>query len=162
MNFLLDTHIFLWFINNEPRLPYQWRTFIEDSSNEVYLSVVSLWEGILKYQLGKLILPESPEIYLPKQRKRHFIENLDLNEKSVTQLIKLPLLHRDPFDRMLMAQAMAHRLTLMTVDSAIKAYSLENLVTVQGGSSIRGGQAASGIDSVEELSWGTREGEELP
>ena len=127
MKLLLDTHIFLWFINNDSRLPYQWQTLIEDSTIEVYLSVVSLWEVILKYQLGKLDLPESPELYLPKQRQRHFIQNLDLDEPSVTQLIKLPSLHRDPFDRMLMSQAISYGLTLMTVDSAIKAYSVEGL-----------------------------------
>jgi PIN domain nuclease of toxin-antitoxin system len=103
MKILLDTHIFLWFINNDQRLTNQWRTLIRIYENEVYLSVVSLWEVILKYQLGKLILPESPQIYIPQQRKRHFIENLDLDEESVTQLIKLPSLHRDPFDRMLMS-----------------------------------------------------------
>jgi PIN domain nuclease of toxin-antitoxin system len=124
---LLDTHIFLWFINNDRRLPIRWRTAIQMTENEVYLSVVSLWEIIMKYQLGKLNLPESPELYLPKQRKRHFISHLDLSEKSVIQLIKLPLLHRDPFDRMLMAQAMDHRPTLMTVYNAIKAYSVEGL-----------------------------------
>lgn len=84
-------------------------------------------EVILKYQLGKLIFPESPDIYLPKQRERHFIKNLELDEQSVIQLINLPLLHRDPFDRMLMSQAIGHKLTFMTVDSAIKAYSVEGL-----------------------------------
>lgn len=127
MKLLLDTHIFLWFINNDQRLPTQWRSVIRISDNEIYLSVVSLWEVILKYQLGKINLPESPDIYFPKQRKRHFINHLDLSEKSVTQLIKLPLLHRDPFDRMLMAQAISHSLTFMTVDSAIQAYSVEGL-----------------------------------
>ena len=127
MKLLLDTHIFLWFINNDRRLSNQWRTLIRVSDNDVYLSVVSVWEVILKYQLGKLTLPETPEIYLPKQRKRHFIKNLDLDEKSVTQLIHLPSLHRDPFDRMLMSQAIGHGLTLMTVDSAVKAYSVEGL-----------------------------------
>jgi PIN domain nuclease of toxin-antitoxin system len=100
MKLLLDTHIFLWFINNDPRLFNQWRTLIRVSNNDVYLSVVSLWEVILKYQLGKLNLPQSPEIYLPLQRQRHFIKNLNLDAQSVSQLIKLPPLHRDPFDRM--------------------------------------------------------------
>lgn len=127
MKFLLDTHIFLWFINNDQRLPAQWRALIRISDNEVYLSVVSLWEVIVKYQLGKLTVPESPEIYFPRSRERHFIKNLNLDETSVAQLIKLPSLHRDPFDTMLMAQAIAYGLTFMTVDSAIKAYSVEGL-----------------------------------
>lgn len=132
MKLLLDTHIFLWFINNDQRLPTQWRTVIRICDNEVYLSVISIWEVILKYQLGKINFPESPELYLPKQRKRHFINHLDLSEKSVTQLIKLPLLHRDPFDRMLMAQAISHSLIFMTVDSAIQAYSVEGLSIFNG------------------------------
>jgi len=77
------------------------RDIIRDPDNEIYLSVVSVWESIVKYQLGKLPLPESPETYLPKQRQRHQIVSLDLDESSVAQLTKLPPLHRAPFDRML-------------------------------------------------------------
>ena len=84
------------------------------------MSVVSIWESILKYQLGKLPLPDSPEIYLPKQRDIHPIISLGLDENSVAQLAKLPLLHRDRFDRMLICQALQHGLTLATVDSAVR------------------------------------------
>jgi PIN domain nuclease of toxin-antitoxin system len=83
-----------------------------------------VWETIVKYQLGKLPLPESPETYLPKQRDRHQIVSLNLDEGSVAQLTKLPLLHRDPFDRMLICQALQHGLTIATVDVAIRAYSV--------------------------------------
>ena len=83
-----------------------------------------MWELIVKYQLGKLPLPESPEIYLPKQRDRHLIDSLSLDEKSVAQLIKLPSFHGDPFDRMLICQALQHNLTIATVDAAIRAYSV--------------------------------------
>jgi PIN domain nuclease of toxin-antitoxin system len=101
MKLLLDTHIFLWFISGDQRLSDPLRNSIRNPDNEVYLSVVSLWETIVKYQLGKLPLPESPETYLPKQRDRHQIVSLNLDEGSVAQLTKLPLLHRDSFDRML-------------------------------------------------------------
>ncbi|BAU08312.1 PIN domain nuclease [Fischerella thermalis CCMEE 5330] len=124
MKILLDTHIFLWFISGDNRLSADVRDAIRDSDNEVYLSVVSIWESIVKYQLGKLPLPLSPEIYLPKQRERHQIANLDLDEGSVTQLTKLPLLHRDPFDRMLICQALQHKLTIATVDPEIIKYSI--------------------------------------
>ncbi|MBD2434299.1 MULTISPECIES: type II toxin-antitoxin system VapC family toxin [Fischerella] len=124
MKILLDTHIFLWFISGDNRLSADVRDAIRDSDNEVYLSVVSIWESIVKYQLGKLPLPLSPEIYLPKQRERHQIANLDLDEGSVTQLTKLPLLHRDPFDRMLICQALQHNLTIATVDPEIIKYSI--------------------------------------
>jgi PIN domain nuclease of toxin-antitoxin system len=127
MNLLLDTHIFLWFISGDPRLAEKLCDSIRNPDNEVYLSVVSIWEAIVKYQLGKLPLPESPEIYFPKQRDRHLITNLNLDEGSVAQLAQLPPLHRDPFDRMLICQALQHDLTIITIDSAIQAYSVSIL-----------------------------------
>jgi len=86
------------------------------------LSVVSIWEAIVKYKLGKLPLPEPPEIYFPKQRDRHQILNLDLDQSSVIQLAKLPSLHRDPFDRMLICQALQNNMAIATVDEAVRAY----------------------------------------
>ena len=124
MKILLDTHIFLWFISGDTKLSTHVRDAIRDLDNEVYLSVVSIWEIIVKYQLGKLPLPESPETYLPKQRELHQIASLALNESSVVQLAKLPPLHRDPFDRMLICQALQNDLTIATVDSAVRAYSV--------------------------------------
>jgi PIN domain nuclease of toxin-antitoxin system len=106
MRILLDTHIFLGFISGDTRLSTDVRDAIRDPENEVYLSAVSVWEAIVKYQLGKLPLPEHPEIYLPKQRDLHQITSLALDESSVVQLAKLPPLHRDPFDRMLICQAL--------------------------------------------------------
>jgi PIN domain nuclease of toxin-antitoxin system len=124
MKILLDTHIFLWFISADSRLSVDIRDFIRDLDNEIYLSVVSIWECLVKYQLGKLPLPEPPEIYLPKQRDLHQIVSLALDESSVTQLAKLPPLHHDPFDRMLICQALQNGLTLVTVDAAVRAYSV--------------------------------------
>lgn len=115
MKLLLDTHIFLWFISGDSRLPDALKEDIRNPDNEVYLSVVSVWEAIVKYQLGKLTLPEPPESYLPRERKRHLIASLSLDEASVAQLAKLPPLHRDPFDRMLICQAVQHNLTIATV-----------------------------------------------
>ncbi|MCS6940941.1 MAG: type II toxin-antitoxin system VapC family toxin [Roseiflexaceae bacterium] len=122
MKLLLDTHVFLWFISGDARLPVVMRESIRDLNNEVYLSVVSLWEAIIKYQLGKLPLPEAPERYLPLQRERHQIASLPLDEVSVVHLASLPALHRDPFDRILMCQALGHGLTIVTVDDLIRAY----------------------------------------
>ena len=73
MKILLDTHIFLWFISGDSRLSTDVRDVIRNPDNEIYLSVVSVWESIVKYQLGKLPLPESPETYLPKQSDRNVI-----------------------------------------------------------------------------------------
>ncbi|MBD1925605.1 type II toxin-antitoxin system VapC family toxin [Trichocoleus sp. FACHB-90] len=124
MKLLLDTHVFLWFISGDRRLSNDLLESIRDSDNEVYLSVVSVWEAIIKYPLGKLPLPESPETYLPKQRDLHLIASLHLDENSVAQLANLPLLQRDPFDRILICQAVEHGLTIATVDAAIRAYSV--------------------------------------
>jgi PIN domain nuclease of toxin-antitoxin system len=124
MRILLDTHIFLWFISGDTQLSTDVRDAIRNPDNEVYLSVISVWEAIIKYQLGKLPLPEHPETYLPKQRDIHQIASLTLDEISVVQLAKLPLLHRDPFDRMLICQALQNGLTIATVDTAVRAYSV--------------------------------------
>ena len=124
MRILLDTHIFLWFISSDSQLSKDVRDAIRNPDNKVYLSAISIWEAIVKYQLGKLPLPEHPETYLPKQRDLHQIASLALNEISVIQLAKLPPLHRDPFDRMLICQALQNGLTIATVDAAIRAYSV--------------------------------------
>ncbi len=127
MRILLDTHIFLWFISGDTRLSTDVRDAIRDPDNEVYLSSVSIWEIIVKYQLGKLPLPEPPETYLPKQRNLHQIASLTLDESSVVQLVNLPSLHRDPFDRMLICQALQNGLTIATVDGQILAYAVSTL-----------------------------------
>ena len=124
MKLLLDTHVFLWYISADRELPADVRDSIRSPANEVYLSVASLWEVIIKYQIGKLPLPTPPEIYLAQQRERHMISSLSLDEGSVKQLAKLPMLHRDPFDRMLVCQAIEHNLTIVTVDPSIRAYSV--------------------------------------
>lgn len=127
MKILLDTHIFLWFISGDRQLSTDVRDTIRDPDNEVYLSSVSIWEALVKNQLGKLPLPEPPEAYLPKQRDLHQIASLALDESSVVQLTNLPPLHRDPFGRMLICQALQHGLTIATVDMAIRAYSVSVL-----------------------------------
>jgi PIN domain nuclease of toxin-antitoxin system len=124
MRILLDTHVFLWFISGDIRLSTDIRDGIRDLDNEVYLISISAWEAIVKYQLVKLPLPEHPETYLSKQRDLHQIASLALDEISVVQLAKLPRLHRDPFDRMLICQALQNGLTIATVDAAIRAYSV--------------------------------------
>ena len=122
MRLLLDTHIFLWLITGDQRLPEVMQRDILNLENAVYLSVISLWEISVKYQLGKLPLPEPPETYLSVQRERHMIASLPLDEASVSQIAKLPSTHRDPFDRMLICQALEHHLTIVTVDEMIRAY----------------------------------------
>ncbi len=122
MRLLLDTHIFLWFISGDTKLSASAQALITDSNNDVYLSVTSVWEAVVKHQLGKLPLPQPPETYLPLQRQNHRISSLDIDEATIGFLPKLPLLHRDPFDRILICQALQHGLTIVTVDTAIIAY----------------------------------------
>jgi PIN domain nuclease of toxin-antitoxin system len=114
--------MFLWFISGDTRLPTDWQENIRDVDNAVYLSVVSLWEALVKYRLGKLPLPHPPESYLPTQRARHQIASLSLDEASVCHLSTLPTAHRDPFDRMLVCQALEHGLSIVTVDPVFGAY----------------------------------------
>ncbi|MFN3762990.1 MAG: type II toxin-antitoxin system VapC family toxin [Anaerolineae bacterium] len=127
MRLLLDTQAFLWFISGDQRLSSRVVDMIRDLDNEVYLSVVSLWEAMIKYQLGKLPLPQPPEVYLPVQRQRHQIAALPLDEASVCQLANLPSVHRDPFDRMLICQALAHDLIIVTADEIFQAYPVSVL-----------------------------------
>jgi PIN domain nuclease of toxin-antitoxin system len=123
MKILLDTHIFLWFISADRRMSSAMRDGLRDSTNSVYLSVVSAWEIIVKYQIGKLELPAPPDTYLTSQRERHRIESLPLDEASVERLNRIPLIHRDPFDRMLVCQAIQHDMVLATEDHTLLGYT---------------------------------------
>jgi PIN domain nuclease of toxin-antitoxin system len=127
MKLLLDTHIFLWFVLNDPQLRTAARTAIENGSNKSYLSVASVWEVVIKYQIGKLPLPMAPEILLPSLRERHGIASLLITESTLRFLPGLPPLHRDPFDRILICQALEHGLTIVTVDAAVQSYSVPTL-----------------------------------
>jgi PIN domain nuclease of toxin-antitoxin system len=126
---LLDTHVFLWYISADPLLPAAYRDAIRDPANEVYLSAASVWEAVVKYALGKLPLPEAPAGYLPQQREAHHITPLPIEEEAFMHLATLPPLHRDPFDRILIAQALQQGLTLATVDDEIRAYPVPLLPT---------------------------------
>ncbi|WP_395144948.1 type II toxin-antitoxin system VapC family toxin [Armatimonas sp.] len=122
MKLLLDTHIFLWFINGDPRLSSTTLAALRNVSNEVYLSSVSCWEITVKYQLGKLPLPDSPDIFLSNQRRLHNFYALPLEEDCIGYLLQLPTIHRDPFDRMLISQALYHGLTLVSEDAIMHSY----------------------------------------
>ncbi len=124
MKLLLDTCTFLWIILNSPQLSNRARELFADPSNEVYLSVVSTWEIALKYALGRLPLPDSPDRFIPVQRRRHSIESLALEEGATLHLPKVPDLHRDQFDRMLVSQALVNGLVILTPDNLITQYSV--------------------------------------
>lgn len=130
MKLLLDTHVFLWYITADKKLPPKFQEEIQNPENQVYLSVVSLWELIIKYQIGKLPLPEPPQLFIPTERERHQIESLRLDEDSVRYLAELPQQHRDPFDRMLICQAQVNQMTLVTSDNAILQYTITTLPSI--------------------------------
>lgn len=122
MRLLLDTHAFLWYISADAKLPEAHLAAIRDASNEVYLSAASVWEAVIKHGLGKLPLPSPPAEYLPQQRAAHGIAALPIDETAMVHLAALPPLHRDPFDRILVAQALLVNLTIVTIDPEILAY----------------------------------------
>jgi|SRR5204862_3516917 len=124
MRLLLDTHVFLWFITADPRLPEAFKNAILDTENEAFLSAASFWEIVVKNQHGKLPLPEPPETYIPKERELHQILSLPILESHLVQLSSLPLIHRDPFDRILICQAIANAMTIATVDPIVKKYDV--------------------------------------
>ena len=127
MRLLLDTHVFLWLIAGDARLPSDVEVIVRDRANDVFLSAVSVWEAVVKHGLGKLPVPEPPARYLPDQRRRHGIATLPLDEASVARLADLPPLHRDPFDRMLVCQALEHDLVVVSLDTALRAYPVKLL-----------------------------------
>ncbi|UCF96026.1 MAG: type II toxin-antitoxin system VapC family toxin [Spirochaetaceae bacterium] len=122
MRILLDTCTFLWLILDTEDLTERVRDLFVDPDNEVFLSVVSAWEIAVKYAIGRLDLPGEPRLYIPEQRERHRVQSLSLDEQSSLQVSALPKIHNDPFDRMLISQAMMHGLTILSPDELIQKY----------------------------------------
>ena len=103
------------------------REAFSSPDNTVFLSVISAWEISVKFTLGKLTLPLSPKVFIPKERRRHLIKKLPLLEDAVFPLANLPNIHQDPFDRMLICQAIEHGLTILTPDETIQSYPVKTL-----------------------------------
>jgi PIN domain nuclease of toxin-antitoxin system len=124
--FLLDTHALLWFIQDDPQLSDRARVIITTDTNQLCLSVASLWEITIKLNIGKLTIGHTiDEIYtLLKQLN---IEILAISQSDLEQYLTLPMHHRDPFDRLIIAQAIDRQLALVSADSAFKAYSVQKL-----------------------------------
>ena len=122
MKGLLDTCTFLWIITGSRELSPAAAKVFTDPANEILLSVVSVWELSVKHSLGKLPMPASLDRFVLEQREKHGITVLPLEERAVYHLHKLPVLHRDPFDRMLICQAIEHDCVLLTPDPLIAQY----------------------------------------
>ena len=123
MNLLLDTHALLWWLDDNPTLSAEARDAIADGRNLVFVSAVVIWEVRIKQSLGKLQLPSNFREVLDSQA----FDELPLTVDHAHRLAELPPLHRDPFDRMLVAQAMAERLTIVTRDPDIPRYPVRTL-----------------------------------
>jgi PIN domain nuclease of toxin-antitoxin system len=124
---LLDTHVWLWLLM-EPRLSPAATSLLETTANELLLSAASAWEIALKHAAGKLKLPETPERYLPDRMQRTNVLPLHITHQHATRAGGLPLLHRDPFDRLLIAQAGLEDLPIMTADPRFAAYGIRVIV----------------------------------
>ncbi|MCI5130829.1 MAG: type II toxin-antitoxin system VapC family toxin [Candidatus Electrothrix sp. EH2] len=127
MRILLDTCTFLWITRSASQLSDKAAKVFEAPDNAVFLSSISAWEISVKWNMGKLHLPYPPEQFIPRERKRHFIEKLHLAEEDTFSLSKLPDIHKDPFDRILICQAIENGLTILTSDRYIQQYPVKTL-----------------------------------
>jgi PIN domain nuclease of toxin-antitoxin system len=127
VNLLLDTHAFLWFIGGSSNLSKKARVLIEDETNRVFISTASLWEIAIKISLGKLKINESFEILIPEQLSANGIELLDISISHTATIVDLPFHHRDPFDRLLVAQAQVEQFSLISKDDIFDTYGINRL-----------------------------------
>lgn len=124
MKLLLDTHTFLWFVNDNPKLSNHLKDLIEDENNVSYLSVASLWEMSIKFNLGKLTLDPNYEEFVEREVTTSTIQLLNIELEHLRINATLPFHHRDPFDRLIIAQSMAEDIPVLSVDSAFDKYSV--------------------------------------
>lgn len=124
---LLDTHAFLWWLNDAPRLSAAATDAISDAGNDCYLSVASCWEMAIKSSLGKLRLSKPVERFISEQLAANSFTLLNIELRHVGRVQKMPFHHRDPFDRLLIAQAVTEKLTIVTADSAFADYGVKTL-----------------------------------
>ncbi len=127
MRVLLDTHTFLWWIADSPQLSDVARDAIADERTQPIFSVVSGWEIAIKAGVGKLEIPDSPEKFLSEQLSRNDVEILPIYLRHALRVYDLPDHHKDPFDRLLVAQALAEDLALVTADPFIAGYPVETV-----------------------------------
>lgn len=123
MRLLIDTCTFLWIASGSPRLSDTAAATFLDRGNERYLSAASAWEIAIKHAAGRLSLPERPDVFVPRIREASGIAALAIDEESALHAGRLPGLHWDPFDRMLVAQAIVHGMTILTPDPKIEQYA---------------------------------------
>jgi PIN domain nuclease of toxin-antitoxin system len=124
MRILLDTHCWLWLQVTPERISDRTRNLLSDPANELLLSAASAWEIAVKYSLGKLPLPRTPELYVPSRMRQSGTSPLPVEIRHALRVRTLPQHHRDPFDRLLIAQAQVERLSLLTADPQFRSYEV--------------------------------------
>ena len=127
MNVLLDTHVFLWWIVDDPRLSPRARKIIGNGENTLFLSAASAWEIAIKAKLGRLKLPDDPERFIPEQMALNAIESLPVQVSRALHVYTLPEYHSDPFDRIIIAQAQLEGLPILTADPQISRYEVDTI-----------------------------------
>jgi PIN domain nuclease of toxin-antitoxin system len=127
MRLLLDTHSFLWFITGDDRLSKTARGLVEDLGNQPWLSLASLWEIAIKTSIGRLELARPFGELIPEQMNLNGIEALDIRVEHLAQVAQLPFHHRDPFDRLLIAQAKVEDMPIVGADEVFDIYSITRL-----------------------------------
>ncbi len=127
MKLLLDTHTLLWFIAGSPNLSATARSLIEDTANEKYVSIASLWEIAIKISIGKMSLTPLFDVLFPHQLQVNGFELLPIKVNHTSAIVTLPFHHRDPFDRIMIAQAIEEKMNLVSIDAVFDDYSITRL-----------------------------------
>ena len=125
MKALIDTHVFLWWNMNDPQLSDVARAFIADGSNELFFSAASAWEIAIKTSIGRLTLPETAEKYISSRLTLQHIQALPIQVSHAVRVAALENLHKDPFDRLLIAQSQLEKIPLLTADPKLAPYDVE-------------------------------------
>lgn len=144
MSYLLDTHCWLWLQTTPERLPAELLDILTDRSVDLFLSAASAWELGIKHTAGRIELPEAPGNYVREGMRRSGVRELSMSHSHALEAAALPPHHRDPFDRMLVAQARLERLTLVTADRVLAAYDVDLIRVTRAADSRR---VASGVGS---------------
>jgi PIN domain nuclease of toxin-antitoxin system len=125
MRILLDTHVWLWTLVSPDRIGGRARKLVTDPACQLMLSAASAWEIAIKYRLGKLPLPEPPDVFVPPRLVRDGVAPLPVETHHALHVSNLPVHHDDPFDRLLVAQAQLEKLVIVTADRKLAAYDVE-------------------------------------
>lgn len=124
---LLDTHVFIWWVNNDPRLSPKAKKLIENINNSCFLSLASTWEMAIKSSLGKLKLAIPIKDYVPRHLAANDFKQLDISFRHVVRVDSLPWHHRDPFGRLLVAQAIEEKMMIASADASFDGYKVKRI-----------------------------------